>query len=106
MNTIRKARLLVVVIGNYNYMVFANQSSDKSATRNTELCAAVILGGKKPWFVEDTSSLGESCDELVPTPTCACVKVAATKSNKPIKNDFLELFTYTDYLCLSWIVFL
>ena len=70
------------------------------------LCAYVILGGKNPFVVELTSNCADALGVIVPTPTCACVKVVATKSNKPIKIDFLELFIYNDYLCLFWMVFL
>jgi hypothetical protein len=62
--------------------------------------AEIIRGGKKPWFVEDTSSLAEEAGDVVPTPTCACVNVDATKNNKPIKIDFLKVCMYIDYLCL------
>jgi hypothetical protein len=52
----------------------------------------VILGGKKPLVVDDTSSLAEACGEEVPTPTCAWVKVATIKSNKAVKITFLDFF--------------
>jgi hypothetical protein len=50
--------------------------------------------------VDAISNLAEATGDVVPTPTCACVKVTATKSKKLIKIDFLEVCMYIDYLCL------
>ena len=61
--------------------------------------AELTRGGKKPWFVEDTSSFAEEAGDVVPTPTCACVNVTVTKSKKLIKIDFLEVCMYIDYFC-------
>jgi hypothetical protein len=44
--------------------------------------------------VELTSSCADACGVTVPTPTCACVEVAATNSNKLIRIDLNDKFIF------------
>jgi hypothetical protein len=62
------------------------------------LCAYVILGGKNPFVVELTSNCADALGVLVPTPTCAWVKVVTTNSKKKMKIDFFEVCMYFNYI--------